>query len=151
MSKFHLNFIHPSVRYTKAISQRESCTNAISFLIESTSTYPVNSGWIKIDNPRVDVFEVGGIIPQRGLVPSGSGFSGQVIDAGAIGVYFWAGTESSFQELQVIRRRLIVSMSNACGVATFTRPPANFDFRGTVFDFNELSIVPQPSYCKQDQ
>ncbi|MEG4420822.1 hypothetical protein QUA70_19845 [Microcoleus sp. LAD1_D5] len=124
---------------------------AISLLVESTSTYPVNSGWIKISNPRLDVFEVDGIIPRRGLVPSGSGFSGQVIDAGAIGVYFWVGTESSFQHLRVIRRRLIVNMTNACGVATFARPLANFDFRGTVFDFNQLSVMPLPSYCKQDQ
>ncbi|MEG4065433.1 hypothetical protein [Microcoleus sp. SVA1_A1] len=123
---------------------------AISLLVESTSTYLVNSGWIKIDNSRLEVFEVGGIIPQRGSIPSGAGSPGDAIDAGAIGVYFWAGTESPFQELQVIRRRLIVSMTNACGVATFPRPLANFDFRGTVFDFNQLSIVPLPSYCKSN-
>jgi hypothetical protein len=128
----------------------------ITLLIESNLTYPVESGWIKINNSRLDVFEVGGIVPERGLVPSGPGFSGQAIDARAAGVYYWAGTNSQSQDLRVIRRRLIVSMSNACGVATFTRPLTNFDFNGTILDFNQLLILqgrgyanePIPTYCK---
>ena len=124
---------------------------AINFLEETNLNYPINSGWIRVSNTKLDVVEVAGIIPSGGLVPSLPGSPGDAIDAGTQGVYFWSGSSSPFMGLQVIRRKVVTKTSNACGVATFsataTRPLTSFVLNGSPVQFLQLPSVSIPSYC----
>ena len=65
---------------------------AINFLEETNLIYPVNSGWIRVSNSKLDVVEVGGVFPSGGLIPSG--------------VYYGVGSRSPFLSLQVVRRKV---------------------------------------------
>lgn len=125
---------------------------AINFLEETTLTYPLNAGWIKVSNTRQDVVEVNGIVPVPGLVPGGAGSPGDVIDARTDGVYFWSGQSFPFMALQVVRRKVVTKTSNACGVATFsataTRPLTSFVLNGSPVQFSQLPSVSVPSYCR---